>query len=74
MNQMTITAILWGNQGEYMVPIHNIDGNTVVNDRHTINRQQPSFNDLRGIPHNTFKSIKYRQIVNKFGVMTYLLM
>ncbi|CAF4210956.1 unnamed protein product [Adineta steineri] len=55
MNQMTITAILWGNQGEYMVPIHNIDGNTVVNDRHTINRQQPSFNDLRGIPHNTCK-------------------
>ncbi|CAF4232597.1 unnamed protein product, partial [Adineta steineri] len=55
MNQMTITAILWGNQGEYMVSIYNIDDNTVVNDRRIIDREQPSFNGLRGIPHSTSK-------------------
>ncbi|CAF1102441.1 unnamed protein product [Adineta steineri] len=55
MNQMTITAILWGNQGEYMVSIYNIDDNTVVNDKRIIDREQPSFNGLRGIPHSTSK-------------------
>ncbi len=38
MNQMTITAVLWGNEGEYMVPIHKDedvsastnDGNRII--------------------------------------------
>jgi magnesium-transporting ATPase (P-type) len=42
MNQMTITALLWGNQGEYMVPIHNIDNKEAAGDEPIIDRKRPS--------------------------------
>src|SRR5271163_1374113 len=42
MNQMTITALLWGDQGEYMVPIHNSDDKAVVGDEPIIDRKRPS--------------------------------
>src|SRR5690349_6597119 len=38
MNQMTITAILWGTKGEYMVPIHSDDDTTMSNDERIIDR------------------------------------
>jgi magnesium-transporting ATPase (P-type) len=44
MNQMTITALLWGNQGEYMVPIHSSDDKTVSDDERIIDRKRPSLN------------------------------
>jgi magnesium-transporting ATPase (P-type) len=42
MNQMTITALLWGNQGEYMVPIHMNDDKTATNDEPLFDRKRPS--------------------------------
>jgi magnesium-transporting ATPase (P-type) len=44
MNQMTITALLWGNQGEYMVPIHSSNDNAITNDEPIIDRKRPSLN------------------------------
>jgi magnesium-transporting ATPase (P-type) len=44
MNQMTITAILWGNEGEYMVPIQSDHTqNTALEDeQRLIDRKRPS--------------------------------
>ncbi|CAF1022502.1 unnamed protein product [Adineta steineri] len=44
INQMTITALLWGTQGEYMIPIHtNNEPNATLNDeQHIIDRKRPS--------------------------------
>jgi magnesium-transporting ATPase (P-type) len=42
MNQMTIIAFLWGNQGEYMVPIHSSDNKATTDDEPIIDRQRPS--------------------------------
>lgn len=39
---MTITAILWGTSGEYMVPIHSNDDRTVSDDERVIDRRRPS--------------------------------
>ena len=42
MNEMTITAILWGENGEYLVPIHTDEEKTVVTEERIIGRKQPS--------------------------------
>jgi magnesium-transporting ATPase (P-type) len=44
MNKMTITALLWGNGGEYLVPIHSEhEQNTALaGNRRTIDRKRPS--------------------------------
>jgi magnesium-transporting ATPase (P-type) len=44
MNKMTITALLWGNEGEYMVPIHSEhEQNTELKDnQRVIDRKRPS--------------------------------
>lgn len=42
MNQMTITAILWGKIGEYMVPIHSTDERTRTETEGIIDRRHPS--------------------------------
>jgi magnesium-transporting ATPase (P-type) len=44
MNKMTITALLWGNEGEYMVPIHSEhEQNTSLKDnQRMIDRKRPS--------------------------------
>ncbi|CAF1216379.1 unnamed protein product [Adineta steineri] len=46
INQMTITALLWGTQGEYMIPIHtnNEPNVTLNNEEHIIDRKRPSLN------------------------------
>ncbi|CAF4641488.1 unnamed protein product [Rotaria socialis] len=43
MNQMTITAILWGRMGEYLVPIHVNEDKTVETEEHATNSSRPSF-------------------------------
>jgi len=42
MNQMTITAILWGQNGEYLVPIYTNEDKTVVPEERIIGQKQPS--------------------------------
>jgi len=42
MNQMTITAILWGQNGEYLVPIHTDEDKTAVKEEQIIGRSRPS--------------------------------
>ncbi|UJR12114.1 hypothetical protein I4U23_016292 [Adineta vaga] len=45
MNQMTITALLWGKLGEYMVPIHRTDEETTTtttDGERVIDRKRPS--------------------------------
>ena len=42
MNQMTITTLLWGNRGEYMVPIHSSDDKTAPGEESLIDRKRPS--------------------------------
>lgn len=39
---MTITALLWGNQGEYMVPIHSNEDKATAVDECIIDRKRPS--------------------------------
>jgi magnesium-transporting ATPase (P-type) len=50
MNKMTITALLWGEKGEYMVPIHNNEDTTgSANDEDPIiDRQRPSLKNAGG--------------------------
>jgi magnesium-transporting ATPase (P-type) len=48
MNQMTITALLWGNQGEYMVPIHSSDDQSPADDERIIDRKRPSLSPKYG--------------------------
>ncbi|CAF3193766.1 unnamed protein product [Rotaria socialis] len=43
MNQMTITAILWGRMGEYLVPIHVNEDKTVETEERATNSSRPSF-------------------------------
>ncbi|CAM4799784.1 unnamed protein product [Rotaria magnacalcarata] len=42
MNQMTITAILWGEMGEYLVPIHVNEDKTAETEEHAITSNRPS--------------------------------
>ncbi|CAF0772610.1 unnamed protein product [Adineta ricciae] len=44
MNQMTITALLWGKLGEYMVPIHRSEEETTTttDEERVIDRKRPS--------------------------------
>ena len=44
MNEMTVTALLWGNEGEYMVPIHSDhkQNATLTDEQHMIDRKRPS--------------------------------
>jgi len=46
MNQMTITALLWGNEGEYLVPIHSdhAQNATSKNEQPIIDRKRSSLN------------------------------
>jgi sodium/potassium-transporting ATPase subunit alpha len=46
MNQMTVTALLWGNEGEYLVPIHSdpLENATPENEQFLIGRKRPSLN------------------------------
>ncbi len=47
MNEMTITALLWGNEGEYMVPIHNEQdlSESTNNENRVIDRKLSSLKD-----------------------------
>jgi magnesium-transporting ATPase (P-type) len=46
MNQMTITALLWGNEGEYLVPIHSDHGQNTASKKEQpiIDRKRSSLN------------------------------
>jgi magnesium-transporting ATPase (P-type) len=43
---MTITALLWGNEGEYLVPIHDHEQNTALEDKQRrIGQKRPSLDE-----------------------------
>ncbi len=42
MNKMTITALLWGNNSEYLVPIHSNNDKAMTEDEMIIGRRRPT--------------------------------